>query len=109
MVPDARIDREYEAYAKSPVVAPSATTPDARPGDYLPDSAYSLCKAHVTRDRYPPPDVADLVTMWRKDGRAVLSVTSQGQTQDFFIAPNVVGHLAGSAIELLEHSTNLKG
>lgn len=103
-------------YDSSPVVAHGATTPDERPGDYLEHndapgfiSNYSLCKPHVTRDRYPTPDQADLVTMWRKDGRAVLSVTSAGKVNDYFVAPNVVALLARESIELLSHSTNLKG
>jgi hypothetical protein len=88
--------------------APPTTGSGVKPPSAKPD-CYTLSTPHVTRDRYPDPAVAELVTMWRKDGRAVLSVTSAGATQDFFIASNVVGLLARECVELLEHSTNLKG
>lgn len=58
--------------------------------------------------RYPTPTQADLVTMWRKDGRAVLSVTSAGSTQDYFVAAGVVSLLAREAVELLAASTDLR-
>lgn len=78
--------------------------PDERPGDYLPDSPYALSTPHITRDRYPEPAPADLVTLWKKGDRIVLSVTSAGRVQDFYMSPGRLAYLIRELAEILSEN-----
>jgi len=97
-----------QAHGYQPSMGGTPKPPTTGSGVKPPD-CYALSTPHVTRDRYPEPGTADLVTMWRRDGRAVLSITSAGKVHDYYVAPNVAGLLARECVELLEHSTNLRG
>ena len=112
----------------SPVTAPGAVTldvwddptgldPDERPGDYLEYNDrisgetvkvawHPAVDAHrATRDRYPPPAEAALVTLWKKDRRVVMSVTADGKTQDFYMPPARLVYLLRECAEQLAENT----
>lgn len=86
----------------SPVVAPCATTLDERPGDYLED------RQPTSASRYPPPAEAELVTLWKKDRRVVMSITAGGQTQDFYMPPTRLVYLLREVAEQLAENSILQ-
>lgn len=97
-------------YAQSPVTAPGAVTtdvwddptgldPDERPGDYLED------RQPTSASRYPPPATAELVTLWKRGGRVVMSITADGKTQDFYMPPARLVYLLREVAEQLAENT----
>jgi hypothetical protein len=58
----------------------------------------------VTSDRYPPPTEAELVTLWKKDRRVVMSVTAGGRTQDFYMPPGRLAYLIRELAEILSEN-----
>lgn len=72
---------------------------DERPGDYLVG-----CPAP---SRYPPPAEAELITLWKKDRRVVMSVTAGGQTQDFYMPPARLVYLLRECAEQLAENSIL--
>lgn len=87
---------DSDPHYQSPVVAPCATTLDERPGDYL--------EVRPTPDRYPPPATAELVTLWKKDRRVVMSITAGGKTQDFHMPPGRLAYLIRELAEILSEN-----
>jgi hypothetical protein len=76
-----------------------------RPGDYLVADWAGPAYTNPPRPaRYPDPVPADLVVLSDRNNRPVLSVTSGGKVQDFYIKPSVVAHMARQAIDLLHSS-----
>ena len=97
----------------SPVTAPGAVTtdvwndptgldPDERPGDYLED------RQPTSASRYPPPAEAELVTLWKRGPRVVLSITADGKTQDFYMPPARLVYLLREAAEQLAENSILQ-
>lgn len=82
-----------------PCVGHAAQDPDERPGDYLED------RQPTSASRYPSPTTADLVTIWKKDRRVVMSVTAGGQTQDFYMPPGRLAYLIKEIAEQLAENT----
>lgn len=66
-----------------------------------PGQPYPITVAR-SRDRYPAPIKAELVTFWRKDGGVVMSVVANGAVTDYAIPTNVLAAGARYAIEKLE-------
>lgn len=111
---------DSDPYYRSPVTALGAVTTDTRvppcvghaayspdyeserPGDYLED------RQPTSASRYPPPAEADLVTLWKKDRRVVMSITAGGQTQDFYMPPGRLAYLIKEIAEQLAESTILQ-
>ncbi|MGY6249718.1 hypothetical protein ACXIUS_19525 [Bosea thiooxidans] len=90
--------------SQSPVTAPSAVTPDAG------ETEQSVYRAvlhpafdayRAARDRYPPPAEAELVTLWKKGRRVVMSVTANGKTNDFYMPPARLVYLLREVAEQL--------
>lgn len=84
---------------KSPATAPGAVTMDERPGDYLEQSG------RVVDFRYPPPAEAELVTLWKRNGRVVMSIAADGKTQDFYMPPARLVYLLRECAEQLAENT----
>ncbi|WP_089177233.1 hypothetical protein [Bosea sp. AS-1] len=59
----------------------------------------------VTPDRYPPPAEAELVTLWKRGGRVVMSITADGKTQDFYMPPQRLVYLLREVAEQLAENT----
>lgn len=106
---------------QSPVTAPGAVTPDKRippcvghatqdpderPGDYLEmrGRVVDVPRAFGA-SRYPAPLRADLVTLWKRNGRVVMSITAGGQTQDFYMPPARLVYLLRECAEQLAENT----
>ena len=100
--------RHYDSdpFYSSPAIAPgavaigspSALTAYATPPDYG-------AVTYVTKGRYPPPATAELVTLWRKDRRVVMSITAGGQTQDFYMPPGRLAYLIKEVAEQLAENS----
>ena len=95
----------------SPVTAPGAVTMDAG------ETEQSVYRAvlhpafdayRAARDRYPPPATAELVTLWKRDRRVVMSITAGGQTQDFYMPPGRLAYLIKEVAEQLAESIILQ-
>ncbi|WP_089177173.1 hypothetical protein [Bosea sp. AS-1] len=52
-------------------------------------------------DRYPPPQKAELVTFWTREGQTVMSVVAAGKVQDFEIPLHVMEGAGRRALETL--------
>ena len=78
--------------------SPSALTAYATPPDYG-------AVTYVTKDRYPTPATAELVTLWKKDRRVVMSVTADGKTNDFYMPPARLVYLLRECAEHLAENT----
>jgi hypothetical protein len=82
-----------------PCVGHASQDLDERPGDYLEErSAHS---------HYPEPATADLVKLWKKDRRVVLSITAGGRTQDFYMPPGRLAYLIKEVAEQLAENSIL--
>lgn len=95
-----------EKYGWSPATAPSAVTigsPSALTAYATPPDYGAL--TYVTKGRYPPPVEAELVTLWKKDRRVVMSVTANGQTRDFYMPPSRLVYLLREVAEQLAENT----
>lgn len=97
---------DSDPYYRSPVTAPGAVTI----GDVLPVSSVviPMPAAAAPRDRYPPPAEAELVTLWKRSGRVVMSITAGGQTRDFYMPPGRLAYLIKEIAEQLAESTILQ-
>lgn len=87
-----------------PCVGHAAQDPDERPGDYLEERGRVVDFRHPS-DRYPPPATAELVTLWKKDQRVVMSITAGGKTQDFYMPPGRLAYLIKEVAEQLAENT----
>lgn len=109
--------RSYDSdpHYQSPVTAPGAVTTDERvppcvghatqdtderPGDYL--------EERPVPSRYPPPAEADLVTLWKRGPRVVMSITTDGKTNDFYMPPARLVYLLREVAEQLAENTILQ-
>jgi hypothetical protein len=52
-------------------------------------------------DRYPPPQKAELVTFWTREGQTVMSIVAGGKVQDFEIPLHVLEGAGRRALETL--------
>lgn len=80
--------------------------PDERPGDYLEYGGTphpSLMGKAASR--YPDPGEAELVTLWKRSGRVVMSVTANGKTHDFYMPPGRLAYLIKEVAEQLAENT----
>lgn len=75
----------------SPITAPGAVMSD----DRQPTSA----------SRYPPPAEAEIVTLWKRNGQVVMSITADGKTQDFYMPPARLVYLLRECAEQLAENT----
>jgi len=85
-----------------PATAPGAVAPDGSPV-LMPD--WDSNPAYYTPSRYPPPATAELVTLWKKDRRVVMSVTANGKTNDFYMPPARLVYLLREVAEQLAENT----
>ena len=88
-----------------PCVGHAAYSPDyesERPGDYLED------RQPTSASRYPAPLRADLVTLWKRNGAAVLSLTADGKVHDFHLPPERLVVLLREVADILADSTILQ-
>lgn len=92
---------------RTPPCAGHATQdPDERPGDYLEHNHRETGETYrILVDRYPDPTTADLVTIWKRSGRVVMSITAGGQTQDFYMPPGRLAYLIKEVAEQLAENT----
>jgi hypothetical protein len=87
---------------------PTGLDADERPGDYLEERGRVVDVPRsfgASQYRYPPPAEADLVKLWKKDRRVVLSITAGGRTQDFYMPPGRLAYLIKEVAEQLAENS----
>lgn len=86
-----------------PVVGRAEYAPNygAKPQDAGPDGCVSV----DLPSRYPAPAEAELVTLWKRNGRVVMSVTADGKTNDFYMPPARLVYLLREVAEQLAENT----
>lgn len=77
-------------------------TLDERPGDYLEDRPETPIVRAALASRYASPTPSDLVTFWKRNGNAVLSVTADGKTTDYELSRTRVAQLGREALDFIE-------
>lgn len=96
-------DQPRHTHAIPPCVGHATQDPDELTGDYLEErhEFWPLPRA----DRYPAPAEAELVTLWKKDRRVVMSITADGKTRDFYMPPARLVYLLREVAEQLAENT----
>lgn len=82
---------------------------DERPGDYLETRREFVGVPRAFgASRYPNPQRADLVTLWKRGVEPVLSITADGKVHDFHLPPARLVVLLREVADLLADNTILK-
>jgi hypothetical protein len=97
----------YNPDYRSPVTAPGAVTMDG--DDVGPKGATGMPGYYdLSPSRYPPPAEAELVTLWKRSGRVVMSITADGKTQDFYMPPARLVYLLREVADQLAENTPIQ-